>query len=169
MDDFDGTAMPSRGRRRRVGRWARRCVVWPAVVVAALLACTGCWTDLASKTYPRDFDVVLSVERWRTQVTHALMEQGLSLEEHLDLALVVMACESHGIASTEGGGLYQFTDATWYSTSLADKTRRDAHNNIAAMAEVVADRGWRDWAGGVLSDGTRWGSGPYGHACWRYP
>ena len=140
-------------------------------LAAALLAAfmiTGCWTDLAIKHYPTDATVVATVESWRIPVATALRAEGVSLEPNLDIALVVMSCESKGL-NVRNGGLYQFTTATWASTRQRLKDRNDPLANISAMAEVVAERGWRDWEGGVLPNVTRWGSGPKGHRCWRFP
>ena len=139
------------------------------LALVVLVLCPGCWVDLATKPYPSDPRVVHAVERWRPAVKGALEAEGLDTGYHLSIALVAMACESKGDPTMPGGGLYQFTRHTWSSTSQSHRSRYDAEANIAAMAETVARRGWRDWAGGRLADGTRWGSGPKGHRCWRYP
>ena len=140
-----------------------------ALVATVLLLCSACWVNLATKHYPSDLRVVHSVEQWRSDVSDALRAEGLNTEYHLPIALVTMACESKGDPDTPNGGLYQFTRHTWSSTSQSHRSRYDPDANITAMAETVAKRGWRDWAGGRLSDGTLWGSGPKGHRCWEYP
>ncbi len=138
-------------------------------VTLVVVLCSGCWVDLATKSYPSDAPVIRRVEQWRPEVEAALEAQGLDVDYHTPIALITMACESKGIVDVEGGGLYQFTTVTWAVTSQSHLRREDPVANIAAMAERVAKRGWRDWAGGELPDGSLWGSGPKGHRCWQYP
>ena len=52
-------------------------------VVATAVLCTACWTDLATKPYPTDLDVVVSVERWRPAAADALRDRGLNLDAQL--------------------------------------------------------------------------------------
>lgn len=133
------------------------------------------WCDLARKGYARDRVTVARVEQYRSLVEQELGRRGLG--DQVDVALVVMACESGGKADKvrPGGddtGLYQFVESTWrwISDQPVPVHRFDPKANIAAMAKLVEKRGgWRDWAGGTLSDGSLWGSGPHGHGCWKYP
>ena len=148
------------------------------MVTVALMA-TGCWsattsnrgawTDLADKSYPKDPRVVAAVEYRRSMVVAALDARGLASEANVDLALVVAACESNGNANAPGGGFYQITRTTWAGLAVAERNRYDIGANIDGMAELVDARGWQPWEGGVLSDGTRWGSGPKGFQCWHFP
>ena len=140
-------------------------------VLAATILLTGCWTELATKKYPTQLNVVARVESYRNDVLRALEGeefQGKALATNVEIALVVMACESKGIADVNAGGLYQFTQSTWQWIK-AQGSPYNAQDNIAAMARLVKMRGWRDWAGGTLQDGSRWGSGSKGHRCWKYP
>ena len=125
----------------RPPRWAvgpaRRVA---AVVAVALVLCSGCWRDLAVKEYPKDPLVAASVERWRVPVRDELVAHDVALETNLDLALVVMACESQG--GRAHPNLYQITQETWRSVMpdrpVADRDDPDA--NIQAMAKLVSSR-----------------------------
>ena len=147
----------------------RRHLIVLCGVVWLLAACVypPTWTNNAIKSYPKADSTIVRVEQWRPYVVEALQHEGLPLDKHLDRALVVMACESEGQADHKGGGLYQFTTRTWASTRQAGFPRSEPVPNIYAMAELVARSGWSAWAGGRLSDGSLWGSGPKGHRCWR--
>lgn len=133
------------------------------------MLCSGCWGELALKSYPTNPVVIVAVERWRAPVQEALVANDVALEPNLDVALVVMACESQG--GRDDPNLYQITRETWRSVMpdrpVAD--RADPLANIEAMAKLVDSRGWQPWEGGTLPDGTVWGSGPRGHKCWRWP
>ena len=139
---------------------------------------TGCWQDLATKSYAKDPGTVDRVEAYRVQVANALAnvdlsKTRLSLNDNVELALVVMACESGG-TNAAGGSLYQITRETWEGIPTGDATpwRRDNPSaNIEGMAYLVQTRGWQPWEGGPWADSPTgyWGSGPKGNKCWKFP
>ena len=162
-----------RSRVRATDRTARppttdiRRTLAVAAVVSVL--CSSCWTELATKSYPQHPAVVAAVERWREPVQDALVAEGVDLKPNLDVALVVMACESKG--GLGHPNLYQITRETWRTVmpGRLAANRNEPQTNIEAMAKLVRSRGWQPWEGGTLPDGTVWGSGQRGHRCWRWP
>ena len=130
-------------------------------------SCT--WQELATKSYPKNPQVVQQVNQYLPDVIRELdvYFDGTELATNVKIAMVVMACESKGNANAGHGGLYQFTSNTWKRYGKGSKNNPQA--NIKAMANLVSQSGWNAWAGGTTSSIGRWGSGPKGHKCWKFP